>query len=602
MLTSDRQRTVRLEARAGVAGAWQRVGEGGTKVAGVADAVQARLIVVGILLLGCTGSPNLRRYASSLAPDTTYVCGDCIYSNADGSIDRPYPTLAAALKARPKGGTFALAPGIYGESVNAPVSATFVGISSAEVVIQPPAGQVGIASRGRGNQLTLRGIQVRGATTWGVCAAGGSVALLDSEVTATTVSASHQFAGGAGVFVSACAGPGDACSDPSLAFADCDPNDVADVRLDVTRSVVGGNRRAGIQTVGVRVLRIEDPAAGVARPLAWQAANAEQPPDVAIPVFKPAARVEGNGTWGVLIVWPSWLQAAIAAGKLPAACTAALSGVLVADNHGAGVQVEAGDVQGEVRIDNSRLVGTTAIAANLRGSPSDADTGHGLVLTDQTSVTHAGLLQVRVGADTLLADNARTGLLAQMEHGSPLTVDIAADILGCGFGAVWSIGKNSDVRLGANARLLGNTRLGAAAAAGGLLTVSATTRIHSTQLGVIATVTAEPAQVGDGVGLFQGGRVVLLGGDFRDNARAHVVVDKPQNQGALIISAPVHVRGGQFAIAVNKAGKPSEFWSEQQLQSLLLADPTLPPTTAVTLDAALPVLKIEGAQCLQGCP
>ncbi|MBM4342072.1 MAG: hypothetical protein FJ100_01650 [Deltaproteobacteria bacterium] len=448
-------------------------------------------------LAGCADSCTESWPAAS--GSAKYVSSACGSASGDGTQAAPYATPAQAAAAAKAGDTVVLAGGSYGGSFTLPAGVHVVGPGATQVFLDA-GGASGITVKGSGKS-TIRGVAVKGATGYGIAAAGASLVLSDVAVSGTQPT--KDGAGGHGV----------------------QAEGGAELVLESAR--IQNNIGTGVLAVGVAAVSIVDPA--------FKPGASDGGAAIVDPAFAPASVIANNQGGGVAIVDPAFAPGSNDAPKLP-------------------VQIAATDIRKNSNFGLALFGGGASISRSAIRDTAKTATGDfadGVVVAASTK-TKAGALVV--DAQSAVTGNGRAGLIAATQA----QVSIEGELSGNETGGAWIQGTGAVLQLGAKARLRNNGLLGAGAAKGGRIEVSGA-RIEGTQ----ARKFAEPAggmleDVGDGLGAFHGSSLKVQGARFANNARAGVVAHQPKAaSGALGIDIAVagsEFEGGQFGIVVNKAG------------------------------------------------
>ena len=494
------------------------------------------------LVAACTDTSPCEPVVFPGAPSgALFVDAACAAASPDGSASAPFSSIAAAVERAGPGGVVVVGAGEYTVEVVLVPGLKLLGVAADKVIIRPPAGKRGIVAEGTGADVLIQGVTVQGATRVGVASSGPALSLVGVQVKGTTA-AKGEPGTGHGVAVVGAGG------------------------LRMEACVVSGNSGIGVGAWGSGPVAIIDPL--------FDGGARSGGASIIDPLFQPASSISGNDGGGVAIIDPLFSTA-----KADEASSSSLrlEATSVSANKGFGVAVYGGTVN----IARTAITGTTA---------ADSGAADGLLLANGADAARQGGAQV--GDAVVIADNGRAGLLAAARA----TVSVAALIRGNAMGGVWAQGAGAAVTLSAKARLAENQLVGAAVTAGARVAADGA-RVEQTKARKWQDPGGgEPAEIGDGVGVFSGGRATLQKCAFSGNSRAAVLAHHA-GVGAsgdleLAVSASTFA-GGKYGIVVNEGGKGAVKPAQWQQDNTFGADVGMKIDTAGKL-------KVQVSPCGNG--
>jgi len=431
-----------------------------------------------------------------------HVSASCGSAAGDGSRARPFDSPALAAKSATSGSVILVAAGTYAGGIVLPAGASLIG-AGRDVVVIKPLGTRGISVVGAGTS-EIRALSVVGATGAAIDTTGASLGVQGCALSGTKVASDG--AGGHGISVS---------SSPSLVVDGTD---------------VSANDGWGIVAFGVAKVTLGGAGGGSPRP-----DNDVDPKGMIDPSFMPSTSISGNKGGAVGMIDPSF---GVGSGKTDSGTTAPavlqVSGVAMRDNRTSGLAL-FGRVQATV--DRVAVSGTVA--------PAGFDYADGVVVVSADS-GGAPQVDLKLGRDVVLSGNGRAGLLVA----AAATVQVDAQVSQNAFGGVWAQSAGSHVTVSANARLVSNQLVGVVATSGGRIDVTGA-RIENTVSRPFAMPAGGiPEGVGDGVGVFDGGRASIQGAILSGNARAGLLADKAKVDDVVVKDSCFS--GGQYAIVLNE--------------------------------------------------
>ena len=417
------------------------------------------------------------------------TCGD---DSGDGSAEAPFKTISKAAAAAAAGTTIVVGAGTYPETVKLRAGISLRGAGSTAVIIAPPTGQAGVVADGAA-AITLQGFAVRGAGNVGISVAHSSATVTDIAVSGTQrVTVKEKLVGGHGIQFT----------------------DATTVRLD--HVTVRDNEGTGLLAWRVRTVSIVDPSFIVDPGFAPEAAVGAD--GIVDPSFLPHNSFVNNWGGGVAIVDPSFAPLAAKPDTVGIVDPSFdVGGAAVQRNKGFGIALFGASA----KMTRMVITGTAKL--------DNSDIADGVVVTTGT-VPATRALDVSLASNVVVADNARSGVLTSCDKTAPfaLRAVIGGQIGRNALGGAWAQGQQAVVAVDASARISANRMVGVAATDAGLVQLNAARIDHTVAVGWLgSTDKSLDNQVGDGVGVFAGGRAVLTGTRLDNNPRAGLHLRSP---------------------------------------------------------------------------
>lgn len=295
--------------------------------------------------------------------------------------------------------------------------------------------------------------------------------------------------------------------------------------IRIETSVLKDNAGRGLYAKGTGPIAIIDP---VYAPIPRQGTDKV---GIIDPVYAPGSQIAGNKQGGIAIIDPVYSPKA----DLPTSGILVQS-TLITGNGRYGIGLWSAGV----------IVQKSAIIGSVAGK--DGPWADGIVVA-KGATERAGIV-VQVGKDSVVLDNARTGILTTGD----VQLEVAGDVSANGLGGVWAQGANTSILVQDGAALIGNKAVGVVAAGGAALTMTAA-RVSQTRLIEVSKGTS----MGDGVGIYNGSKGTITNAKLIDNERAAVVVHSAGKNSAGeadVVVDGCEMKGGQYTFVINGAPVP----------------------------------------------
>ena len=254
------------------------------------------------------------------------------------------------------------------------------------------------------------------------------------------------------------------------------------------------------------------------------------------PVYAPKSEISGNGQGGIAVIDPVYSPKADVA-----EIAILVQSTLIKGNGRYGLGIWGGSA----KVLKSAIVGSKVDDA--AGPWADGI----LVAAGSENANKAILVQLDIDAQSVVLDNARTGVLVSTKA----QVAISADVSNNGLGGTWAMADGTRLSIDEKAAYSSNAMVGVVVSKGADLLMKGTsvkdTKLHTTSTG---------AKVGDGVGIYDGARATIEDANLVDNARAAIVVHAAKKNAsgeADVVVKGCKMTGGQHTFVINGAPVPA---------------------------------------------
>lgn len=349
-----------------------------------------------------------------------HVSQSCGVDGADGSVARPYRTLAEAAAAAEAGDTIALAPGAYVGGVELAGGVKVVGLIDEHVSVSA-SGEHVLKFTGKGSS-EVRGVTVSGAAARGIMVDGSAISLGGVHV---------KDVGGVGVYV------------------------IGADAVDLIGSRITGSAGVGLIVKGSGKVGIIDPT------YSPSPRGIDSKVGIIDPTYAPNSVIAGNKGGGVAIIDPTY------------------SPIKSDEVTVAHLLVKATDIDGNggfgiALYGAGALIERSAIRNTAKGAKGPWADGILITMGATNEVP-----DLRIDAGSVVLDNARTGVLVM----SAARVALEGDVSGNGFCGAWVGAQGARFDALAKATLHRNRMVGITASKGADLRITGATitgtRIHT---------------------------------------------------------------------------------------------------------------------------